>query len=172
MLWPLRMADAASRATGSRARSRPRSRFAAGSVIACGPRRHPGAGHVLSNRGNSKARRRSDAVPSCGVRRGWVGRSRGRHLIGDTPSLPPEMETPAFGGCRDRRFERPVQLRSTSFHGQAESAEPRAAFRLMHGAVKLRFATCPRVPAIRGGSAERRLPIVIRLSPRGAMVPC
>ena len=41
----------------------------------------------------------------------------------------------------------------------------------MHGAVKLRFATCPQIPAVRSGSAESRLPIVIRLSPRGAMVP-
>ena len=122
--------------------------------------------------GNGKARRRSDADPSGGLRRGWVGRSRGRHLIGDTLSLPPEMETPACGGCLGRRCERPVQLRSTSFHGQVESAEPRGAFRLKRRAVKLRIATCPQIPAVRGGSAESRLPIVIRLSPRGAMVPC
>ena len=106
--------------------------------------------------GDGKARRRSDAVPSCGVRRGWVGRSRGRHLIGDTLWLPSEMETSACGGCRDRRCEKPVQLRSTSFHGQVESAELRGAFRLMHGAVKLRVATCPLIPAVRGGSAWRK----------------
>ena len=35
-------------------RSLPWTRSEAGSVIACGPRRHPGAGHVLSNRGMAK----------------------------------------------------------------------------------------------------------------------
>ena len=121
--------------------------------------------------GNGKARRRSDADPSGELRRGWVGRSRGRHLIGDTPSLPPEMETPACGGCLGRRCETPVQLRSASFHGQAESAELRGAFRLMHGAVKLRFATYPQIPAVRGDSSWRKTPILCRLSPRGAMFP-
>ena len=46
------------------------------------------------------------------------------------------------------------------------------AFRPMHEAVRLRVATCPRIPAVRGGSLEKGLPVVIRLSPRGAMVPC
>ena len=58
------------------------------------------------------------------------------------------------------------------FDGQVESAEALKAFRLMRGAGKLRVATCPRIPAVRGGSLEKGLPVVIRLSPRGAMVPC
>ena len=66
---------------------------------------------------------------------------------------------------------RPRSYDLSRFDGQVESTEPRVAFRPMHEAIRLRGATCPRIPAVRGGSAERRLPIVIRLSPRKAMVP-
>ena len=38
--------------------------------------------------------------------------------------------------------------------------------------IRPRLATRPSVPAVRGGSLERGLSVVIRLSPRGAMVPC
>ena len=41
----------------------------------------------------------------------------------------------------------------------------------MHGAVKLRFATYPQIPAVRGDSSWRKTPILCRLSPRGAMFP-
>ena len=171
VLWPLQIANAASRAREAALRACSGLDLRQAPSMSCDPRRHPSAGHVLSNRGMAKPADGSDAEPSGGVRWGWVGRSRGRHPFRGFLWLPPEMETPAFGGYRDRRCERPVQLRSTSFHGQVESAESRGAFRLMRGAVELRIATCPQIPAVRGGSAERRLPIVIRLSPRGAMVP-
>ena len=72
------------------------------------------------------------------------------------------METPACGGNRDRRCVRgPRSYDLSRFDGQVESAEPRVAFRPMHQAVRLRVATCPQSPAVRGGSVGRKLPILM-----------
>ena len=170
--WPCVMADSASRACDA-ARE-----LASGSVRGrlrvdvLRPTSASGRRSTPINLGNAKARRRPDAKPSHGLK-GDLADATADGARGDTRRH-----------CRPKWKHRPTAHAETGdargppsydrgrFRGQVESAEALKAFRLMRGAVRLRVATCPRIPAVRGGSLEKGLPVVIRLSPRGAMVPC
>ena len=170
--WPCVMADSASRACD------------AALLACCGfdpsrPHRCLTAHAGIRAQVDSDQSGKCQSPPAAGcqavtrVERGFSGRRRGRYPRGHTSShcRPKWKHRPAASAeTGDARGPRSYDL--SRFDGQVESAEAFMAFRLTRGAVRLRVATCPRIPAVRGGSLEKGLPVVIRLSPRGAMVPC
>ena len=170
--WPCVMADSASRACDAARELASDSVRGRLRVDVLRPTPAFGRRSTLINLGNAKARRWPNAKPSRGL--------KGDSADADEDVI--QVETRRH--CHPKWKRRPAADAETGdaigpssydrgrFRGQVESAEALMAFRLMYEAVRLRVATCPRIPAVQGDSLEKGLPVVIRLSPRGAMVPC